>query len=512
MQSRARGGILQWLWLAGLLGLGSVVTAQDVGFAGPGMAGVGPTVGLPEPTASKPEDKLWFNDHSWWGSLWSAGSQAFHIHRLNALTHTWVDTGVEVDARPDSHGDALWDGTKLYIATHEFSHGPGGDPGDPQLLLRYSYAAGTYTLDPGFPVAIGDVATETMVIEKDSTGTMWAVWKQNLRVFYSHTEGSDTAWSAPAVLPSCTSDFDSDDICSIIRFNGNRIGVMWSDRVQNAFLFARHVDGDPGTSWTPAEFVLREWDDHINLAADSAGRVFAAIKNSAEEVKLLVRGVGGVGGWQQYMVGDRTAALTRPIVLLNEVGRTVHVFATSGGTIQEKASSLDTIAFPPGAGTIVIRDADAAVNNATSSKQNVTPSTGIVVLAANTSTAGTYWHHEFQVPVEPEEDGLVLGPILPGTAGVINEFRVTGATPGRLVGIMAGFRVGSSVISLVQCPDGVPIEVAAPYTRLPLVRPNGAGVATLRFLVPANVAGINIQLQAVEAFSCRASNRVAERF
>src|SRR5688572_8298945 len=147
------------LGLAAIVGLNSLASSQ-VGYQGPSLNSVGPMVGTPEPTAAKPESKLWFNDKTWWASMWSASAQAVRIHRLNALDHTWVDTGVEIDVRPDSHSDTLQDTTKLYIASHEFSHGPGGDPGEPQLFLRYSYAAGAYTLDPGYPVAIGDSATE----------------------------------------------------------------------------------------------------------------------------------------------------------------------------------------------------------------------------------------------------------------------------------------------------------------------------------------------------------------
>jgi trimeric autotransporter adhesin len=72
----------------------------------------------------------------------------------------------------------------------------------------------------------------------------------------------------------------------------------------------------------------------------------------------------------------------------------VHMFATSpasGGPIYEKTSPLASISFAPGLGTPVIKDADATVNNATSTKQNVDASTGLVVAAAGSS--GHYWHN-----------------------------------------------------------------------------------------------------------------------
>jgi PKD repeat protein len=72
------------------------------------------------------------------------------------------------------------------------------------------------------------------------------------------------------------------------------------------------------------------------------------------------------------------------------------MFATSGqsgGSIYEKTAPLADIAFPTGRGTAVLTDASSPdLNNATSTKQNVSSATGLVVLATNDSTR-RYWTH-----------------------------------------------------------------------------------------------------------------------
>lgn len=385
--ARSRAAILPEL-LAALGALAAGATAQDIGYEGPSFAGASPA-----PTETKPENKLWFNDGKWWGSLWSTSGNAFHIESLDQATHVWSDTGVLIESRPGSKSDVLWDGTKLYVASHLGSSN-GGASGHPILILRYSYEASTdtYSPDAGFPVTIGSYSTESMVIDKDSTGTVWAAWMQNRRVHFAHTLGSDLVWTAPAILPVSTTDVSTDDICSLAHFGGNRIGVMWSDQVLDNIEFAFHDDGELDTVWNAETALAGESDDHINLATDADGRVFATVKNVFNELKLLVR---DDGVWSQYLISTGVDRFTRPIVLLDEDSRLIHVYASGqdNGNIHEKTSSLDDIGFSAGTGTVVLRDAsNPLVNNVTSTKQNVDSTTGIVVLAHHETTQ-QYWHH-----------------------------------------------------------------------------------------------------------------------
>ena len=385
--------IARWIWGLLLVGAFEVgVFAQDVGFEGPSYSGADGS-----PTESKPQSKVWWNDGSWWACMWDASAQSFMIHRLERPAQTWVDTGTAVDNRFKSHSDCLWDGTKLYIACHSFTSGT-GTGGHPLQLYRYSYNPVTdvYSLDTGFPVQFGAGSTETLVIDKDSTGTIWAVWKFNFRVWVAHTLGDDRSWSVPRVHPRSTSNFDSDDICSVIKFQGNKIGVMWSDNIADDFKFTFHSDGAPDTTWSTVELPLSGAgmaDDHINLKATADGRLFAIVKTGTDEIRLLVRSAGGT--WTSNLVSAASAGWTRPIILLDEEDREIRAYAASpilGGSIYRKISNLDTIAFPAGIGTVVIRsDGDETHDDPSSTKQSVTGVTGVVVLASHHSTQ-QYWH------------------------------------------------------------------------------------------------------------------------
>jgi len=375
----------------------------DIGYQGPSTNGAGSA-----PTGSKPESKLWWNDGFWWASMWDTASADFHIFRLDPSSQTWMDTGVALDDRGSTRADVIWDGAtgKLYVASHRFSESPAS--GYASRLYRYSYdaATDTHTRDAGFPVSINNYRTETLVIAKDSTGQLWATWTQGGRVWVNRTVCNptcdDTTWGTQFVISPTA--VKTDDISSVIAFGGNKVGVMWSNQNTATDSFAVHDDSQADNAWA-IETALQGpglADDHISLKTDAAGRVFAAVKTSKSSsndplTMLLVR--APAGGWSSYVFGQVKDKHTRPIVELDEANGIIHMFATSpasNGTIYEKTTPVDTISFAAGLGTPVIRDADGSVNNATTTKQNVSGSTGLVVAA--TGGNARYWHNYLPLP------------------------------------------------------------------------------------------------------------------
>jgi PKD repeat protein len=409
---------------AGLIGLLAVLlvllpsavqaAAGDVGYQGQSFSGTGTPTGI-----KRAESVLWWNDGSWWANMWDTVSQDFHIFRLNVSTQTWQDTGVTVDTRANTHADVLWDGARLYVASHRFvSDEQAAVSGDPSYLFRFSYdpTTKTYSRDSGFPVQINNMRTETLVIDKDSTGKLWATWQQGNQIYLNRTiNGDDRQWGTPFALPNSAGNVTVDDNSALIAFGGNKIGVMWSNQSSSnyAMWFAVHQDGASDTSWSAGEKALEgsnSADDHMNLKSlhtDGSGRVFAATKtsntsSSSALIMLSVRSSTGV--WSRHPVAQVSDCPNRPMVILDEQNNVIHTFytapgppnyecKTSGGAIYTKTSPLNSVSFPTGRGTPVIVDADSPfIHDASSTKQNVNGTTGIAVLAINGST-GRYWHH-----------------------------------------------------------------------------------------------------------------------
>jgi PKD repeat protein len=401
------------LFLFGCASLLNVARAApgDVGFEGLSHAGTSTPTGT-----KRAESVLWFNDGLWWGNLWDTVSNDFHIFRLDQSTQRWVDTGVRVDARANTHADVLWDGTHLYVSSHTFVNDEqAAVSGFPSYLYRFSYSAvtKTYSLDPGVPAQINNYKTETLTIDTDSTGKLWATWQQGNRIYVNRTTGSDASWDTPFELPTA-SPVTVDDTSALIAFAG-RIGVLWSDQTtaNDGMHFSIHRDGDPDAAWSGRQAAIQgpaSGDDHMNLKSldASGGRVYAAVKtsftsSSAPLIMLLVYDISA-GTWQSHTIARVSDCPNRVLVLVDPENGLLHTFATypappnfacssSGGAIYEKTSPLNAISFPTGRGTLRILDADSPfVHNVSSTKQNVTNASGIAILADNGNTQ-RYWHH-----------------------------------------------------------------------------------------------------------------------
>jgi hypothetical protein len=510
-QGVAAAAAVALLVVAGLPAARGVASATtgDIGYADASYAGA-----AYPPTSDKPQSKLWFNAGLWWADMFDTGSRTWHIFRLDRASESWVDTGTVLDPRAGSLADVLWDGTHLYVGSHVVTVSSHSAPkasvsGEPSLLYRLSYDSATrsYTLDDGYPTQISNSSSESLTIDEDSRGVVWATWTQvtgspstgyTSSVYVNSTVGGDRTWGTAQVVPVTGASPAPDDISAVVAFAKDKIGVMWSNQLDDTVYWAVHNDGQAADVWHGGVAVrgANLADDHMNLKtvqADPSGRVFAAVKTSLDESSSSTSGSAqldllvyrpGTGSWSTTVFGTVADCHTRPLVLLDTTQSMVHVFATaptSGGcpysgapgTIYEKSAPMSNPVFQSGRGTPVIRDAASAnMNNVTSTKQSVDAASGIVALASNDVTE-RYWHTDLTLTGQP--DAPVTGPVTP-TAPVSVPVSIPG-TPIR--------------------PGGLLIAVPAPmYPALPSRVSGRAGVRTTGMpLLTAAINGATVILQ-----------------
>lgn len=393
----------------------SPAQAADVGYVGPSY-GTSTTA----PTGQKPQSKLWITDGIWWGALFDKASADFHIFRFDSVASTWTDTGVLIDERTNMYMDAMWDGQNLYVLSagataSNTAHSP--------RLVRFSYETSTrtWTRDSGYPVTpMGTGGVKSPVIAKDSTGMLWATFFIAGRIWVTHSlPGDDRTWVPRYVLPTPNgeSSVGSDDLSAVVAFDGDKIGVLWSNQLpaSETVYWAWHQDGASDQTWS-TEVAYRQpegADDHINLKSligDSSGRVFAVAKTSMDAASdplfnLLTLSLSGQ--WSATQIWNQADDSTRAIVQIDRENRQLYAFAAapccSGGTIYYKKSSLDNPSFGPGLGTAFIHsDAHPEANNPTSTKQLVNSATDLVVMASDDQTR-TYVYNKLEIgPSTPD--------------------------------------------------------------------------------------------------------------
>jgi hypothetical protein len=389
----------------------------DVGVEGPSHSGTGTPTGTKRQT-----NALWFNDGIWWGNLWDTASSDFHIFRFNAATSSWVNTGVATETRSNTHHDVLWDGTTLFVASYRFvNDGLPAEANFPSTMRRFSYNSSTKTYSLLSSTNINNHKVETLSIDKDSTGRVWATWQQGNRIYLNVTATDGRTWGTPFAHPASLGNVSVDDNSALIAFGPGKMGVMWSRQLGDAndgMYWSSHVDGAANTTWTtPVAAVkgLRSGDDHMNLKwlDSSTDRVFAAIKTSntsASQPLIQLLAFNGTA-WSTHTIATVAECPNRVIVMIDESTQRVRTFATypkpggttnagvctsSGGAIYEKSTPLDSISFTT-AKTARIVDADQYVHNVTSTKQNLnstargTANSGLLVLADVNATS-RYWH------------------------------------------------------------------------------------------------------------------------
>jgi hypothetical protein len=399
-------------------------------------------------TSDPEQSKLWYNDGAWWGGLFvssgtGSGGSHFDIFRLNAVTHSWVDSTRQIDIRDLSHGDYLWDGAhnKLYVASSKsicrsVPAPPTTGCNDQIRVYRYSYnsaapLATKYVLDAGFPkVLAGGLykgpnftggGSNAVTIAIDAGGELWLSYTRddptspgpvtpqhfNSNVYLSHSADGAT-WSAPALF-AAPGQLDQTNTAAVVAF-GTNVGLYWTDKhagvgqFSPAF-FSVHPNGsDPVTGWVTPETVttgINAAEAQVNLKSDAAGKVYAIMKTGvAEQIRLWDRSTGGA--WTAHPVWTSANGNTRAQIVIDDEHSVAYAFSsnasTTAGAIYVKSAPLSTLAFPTGQGAAFISSAsDHSIDDITLTKQTVGATTGIIGEASDRSS---FWflHGEMALP------------------------------------------------------------------------------------------------------------------
>jgi hypothetical protein len=266
-------------------------------------------VDFKDPTADKPQSKLWYQDNSWWALLpRSSGPSLWQRTATGWIEHPEVnETLGKTPGRADvwAEKDAI---TAVGVSPDSlvvFRLIPGSKSWKTRVLA---------TLKP--PVG-EDI--ETATIARDSKGEWWVAADGTTSIYVWHS-ANGLVWSKAILLKTGVS---KDDICEV-RAIKDAVMVTWSNQKDEAVQCREHRDGRAENDWsreTNVDIGHKTADDHLHSAMTPDGTVWLVTKNSADsnfypQLVLRVRHPSD-GSWSNFPYAPRTPQEepSRPMII-----------------------------------------------------------------------------------------------------------------------------------------------------------------------------------------------------
>ncbi len=335
-------------------------------------------------TEARNQSKLWHHDCAWWSVLPDGAD--LRMYRWDG--QEWKAKDI-VDTRLSGRADCIANGDDLFVlVAHKLE----------TRLYKYTYdaVAKAYDAVAGFPVpfATGG-AGDRAVIDQDSTGKLWITYitGADVRVLWS-TSADHKTWDTTGFVVGTSVDA-GEDMASIIAFDGDKIGVFYSDVRDDSYTFRVHDDADSETTWATPETAASGpglGDDHVNMAKSTDGDVYATVKSKSNRLYLLHR--DPVAGWSAEVEVARDA--TRPHIVIDKTNSEFYFMYTdlnpAPSDLKFKKAPLGDPGSIETATEMVFIEVDSvAVNNFTSTKQFVDGDTGLLGTASGGGLAYSTW-------------------------------------------------------------------------------------------------------------------------
>src|SRR5206468_10308878 len=114
---------------------------------------------------------------------------------------------------------------------------------DRRILLWQLPLEGSRWDAAGPPVSPALATPEAVVLDEDSTGTLWVAYTDDnggggRRVVVTHSTSDTRHFTAPAPLGvDGSEDLSDDDVVAIAAY-GDRVGLLWSHQTRGSLVFA----------------------------------------------------------------------------------------------------------------------------------------------------------------------------------------------------------------------------------------------------------------------------------
>lgn len=372
--------------------------------------GPGYSSGLPsDATQFASQSKTWFHDDAWWALMVGPTNTSLRVYELRP-DHTWRPTTAVLDAAPGDTGDAVAAGDTTDVVFRRVDSTVG--------FVKLGYDPETREYAVSQPATVvsnrGSLPAPANVV-RDTTGRLWVafVTPTDIVVNYSDTDGR-TWLDRPSemIIPIPGNGPDRRPAGSLVAFDRS-IGVLWTEQNSGLVRFGIHRDGAPPSEWSTetalagpglaggelsVKVVPGEPSDSVVAAVRTLNGTRPTDPPDAPSVNVLVRGSGGA--WSSRVGATVADRYQSAIMQVDGSNRTVYLLSPSGGDVRYKDSSVSTMSFAPGPGSVLVEGQGRRLTGVTGSKQPVNARTGLVPLASDKG-AFLYQHAELALPGVP---------------------------------------------------------------------------------------------------------------
>ncbi|MBT6155113.1 MAG: hypothetical protein HOL01_04695 [Planctomycetaceae bacterium] len=321
------------LFVAGMFALALCTGCGSGEEGGPGSAqqGQAPAIRgeISNPTADKPQSKLWYARNRWWAWLptvsgsriWQRSQAGWALDKTLERQLTGFTGRADVWADEETVRAVLVAKDRLLIVSLKWNAS--------ENSYRLDGEPTIWPLENGGPLE-NRSGVETATITRDVLGKWWVAYDRDRSMWVRHSlDDSARQWSEPIAV---SEPADTKDFCTIVALP-NSVGVFWSDHVADAFLFRRHLNSNASDEWEEIDVVAEGpdiADDHLNAAVADDGTLFVATKLGIDRIgepQLALHIRRPDGNWESHSYGQRTATVerSRPVVFLSDDSRRLHL-------------------------------------------------------------------------------------------------------------------------------------------------------------------------------------------
>jgi len=388
------------------LSFGITVWLMFVGMMAPASAQNGAAISVNTQSGYKKsnQSKVFYYDSQWWALAYNVTNSKWYIWRYNSGT-TWIATK-DVQAGSGYNLDATLNPStgKLYVFS---SH-----PSTP-YFRRFSYSAGTWTQDAGYPVTVTGFGHTDVLnpvnLAQAQNGDLWLfrISKKILQAKRS-TDGGLTWSDTINVKGNLAVSKGTTDAAAFTQGDVNYIGLAYGlqDSVGSKFGFLIHPDTGSNHAWTDETASLTYFNGErghnaITLTTDASNNVYLLTRTgnaSGSKPSNTLYKRPNTGVWEKYQVNlANVRAWKTPAIAIDATSNLIYAMGVNSTTNWGEyktcpigqESSLDTATV-----ATLLSATGKSFDDLSAPLANVNAFSGLMICGDNL-TAGDIWFRLF---------------------------------------------------------------------------------------------------------------------